>query len=108
MIRVIYITFLKSFTTRCVLNCPSLYCNNSIASNTPIMETNHNKGNKTFKITGNWKLQSKQLKEKFSQLTDFDLKFNEGKETELLDKMGNRLRKNREEVMEIIKEINLS
>lgn len=72
------------------------------------MDTNHNEGNKAFKITGDWKIQSGQLKEKFSQLTDYDLKFDEGKETELLDRMGTRLRKNREEVMDIIKKINLS
>jgi hypothetical protein len=35
-----------------------------------------------FKVTGNWSEQSKHLKEKFSQLTDADLKFVEGKEEE--------------------------
>lgn len=72
------------------------------------METNHNKGNDTFKITGNWNVQFLHLKEKFPTLTDYDLKFEEGKEVELLDRVGNRLRKNREEVIDIIKEINLS
>ena len=32
----------------------------------------------------------------------------EGKEKEMLERIGNRLRKNREEVLSIIKEINLS
>lgn len=72
------------------------------------MDTNHNQGNGAFKITGNWKMLSKELKEKFSLLTDSDLKFEEGKETELLGKIGYRLSKTREEVINIIKRTNLS
>jgi phage anti-repressor protein len=72
------------------------------------MDTNHNKGDKSFKIPENWNEQSKQLREKFSTLTDYDLKLEEGKEKEMLERIGNRLRKNREEVLSIIKEINLS
>lgn len=72
------------------------------------MDTNHNKGDKSFKIPENWDEQSKQLREKFSTLTDYDLKLEEGKEKEMLERIGNRLRKNREEVLNIIKEINLS
>ncbi|WP_346986223.1 hypothetical protein [Chryseobacterium sp. POE27] len=72
------------------------------------MDINHNKGDKSFKIPENWDEQSKQLKEKFSILTDHDLKLQEGKEKEMLERIGNRLRKNREEVLNIIKEINLS
>ncbi|WP_426276703.1 hypothetical protein ACN9MN_16345 [Chryseobacterium sp. S-02] len=72
------------------------------------MDTNHNKDDKSFKILGDWNVQSKQLKEKFSTLTDHDLKLEKGKEKETLERIGNRLRKNREEVLSIIKEINLS
>ena len=72
------------------------------------MEINRNIANNNFKIIGDWNNKSRLLKNKFSQLTDFDLKFDEGKEIDLLDRMGNRLRKNREEVMDIIKEVNLS
>ncbi|WP_160138556.1 hypothetical protein [Chryseobacterium sp. c4a] len=72
------------------------------------MDTSHNKDDKSFKIPENWNEQSKQLKEKFSTLTDYDLKLEEGKEKEMLERIGNRLRKNREEVLSIIKEINLS
>ncbi|WP_042723198.1 hypothetical protein [Flavobacterium sp. B17] len=72
------------------------------------MDINFNKGDKSFKIPGNWDEQSKQLKEKFSILTDHDLKLQEGKEKEMLERIGIRLRKNREEVINIIKEINLS
>lgn len=67
------------------------------------MDTSQNKNSETFKITGNWDAQSKQLKEKFSQLTDADLKFETGKENELLTRVENRLNKKREEVINIIK-----
>ncbi|MDR6919792.1 MULTISPECIES: hypothetical protein [Chryseobacterium] len=72
------------------------------------MDTNPNKSDKSFKIPKDWNVQSKQLREKFSTLTDYDLKLEEGKEKEMLERIGNRLRKNREEVLNIIKEINLS
>ena len=72
------------------------------------MDTNLNKSDKSFKIPKDWNVQSKQLREKFSTLTDYDLKLEEGKEKEMLERIGNRLRKNREEVLNIIKEINLS
>ncbi|MEO6883322.1 MAG: hypothetical protein ABI199_04770 [Bacteroidia bacterium] len=64
---------------------------------------NQDKSNDAFKINGNWSDQSNQLKKKFSQLTDTDLKFEPGKENELLTRMGNRLSKKREEVIDIIK-----
>ena len=43
-----------------------------------------NKDDKFFKTPGDWIEQSKQLKEKFSTLTDHDLKLEEGKEREML------------------------
>lgn len=58
-----------------------------------------------FKITGDWKEQAKQLKAKFAQLTDADLKFEAGKENELLKRLEQRLNKNREEVINIIKKV---
>ena len=57
-----------------------------------------------FKITGNWYLRSKLLKAQYSQLTNDDLKFENGKENELLTRIENRLNKKREEVIDIIKE----
>ncbi|MGH1517073.1 hypothetical protein [Chryseobacterium sp. JK1] len=72
------------------------------------MDTHHNKGDQFFKTPGDWIKHSKQLKEKFSILTDQDLKLEKGKEKEMLERIGNRLRKNREEVLNIIKEINVS
>ncbi|MDA9563470.1 hypothetical protein N9R81_02205 [Flavobacteriales bacterium] len=58
-----------------------------------------------FKITGNWNEQSKLLKGKFSQLTDPDLKFEAGKEKELLEKLEIRLNKETDEVIDIIKKV---
>jgi uncharacterized protein YjbJ (UPF0337 family) len=69
------------------------------------MDTNQNKGNTAFTITGNWDEQTKQLKEKYSQLTDADLKFETGKEDALLTRVENRLNKKRDEVINIIKKV---
>lgn len=67
------------------------------------MNTNENKSEDAFTITGNQEDQSKNLKEKFPQLTNADLSFKKGKENELLTKVPARLNKNREEVINIIK-----
>jgi hypothetical protein len=67
------------------------------------METKESKATETFKITGNWGAQSKQLKDKYGQLTDADLKFEAGKENDLLQRVQTRLNKKREEVINIIK-----
>ena len=69
------------------------------------MESNKNKTAEAFKITGDWKEQSKQLKTKYSLLTDDDLKFEAGKENELLKRVENRLSKSREQVVNIIKSV---
>ena len=62
-----------------------------------------NRSNVPFKINGDWKAQSKILKEKFPQLTDADLSFEDGKEEDLLKKVETRLNKKREEVVNIIR-----
>lgn len=67
------------------------------------MENSDKKTADSFKITGNWSTQSKELKSKFTQLTDADLKFETGKENDLLKRVETRLNKNREEVINIIK-----
>lgn len=66
--------------------------------------TNSQTDNKTesFKISGDWTKQSAQLKDKFSQLTDSDLKFEPGKENELLQRVETKLNKKRDEVINII------
>ena len=68
-----------------------------------IMKAEQPKNDGTFKITGNWDVQSKSLKKKFNQLTDADLKFEHGKENELLGRIENRLHKKRDEVIKIIR-----
>lgn len=67
------------------------------------MENSQNKVKAPFKITGNWAEQAKGLKGKFSKLTDADLKFETGKENDLLKRVETRLNKKRDEVIDIIK-----
>lgn len=61
------------------------------------------KNSEPFKVIGNWDLQSKQLKEKFPQLADADLKFEPGKEEDLLKRVETKLNKKREEVISILR-----
>lgn len=67
------------------------------------MENTNNPQDKkpAFKIT-NWNDSSKKLKEQFSQLTESDLKFETGKEEDLLKRLENRLNKKRPEVIDLI------
>ena len=67
------------------------------------MDTIQNNYSKTFKITGNWDIQAKQFKEKISQLTGADLKFQIVKKDELLFRVETRVNKKREDVIHIIK-----
>lgn len=67
------------------------------------MDNSTEKTNEAFKFTGNWESQSKELKSKYPQLTDADLKLETGKENETLKRVEARLNKNREEVINIIK-----
>jgi hypothetical protein len=67
------------------------------------MQKEKNATTESFKIVGNWDDQSKRLKEKFAQLTDADLKFETGKESDLLTRVETRLNKKREEVINIIR-----
>jgi uncharacterized protein YjbJ (UPF0337 family) len=69
------------------------------------MDTNQNKVAEAFKMSGNWETQSKQLKAKYSGLTDADLKFEVGKEDDLLGRIEHRLNKKRDEVIDIIKKV---
>jgi hypothetical protein len=67
------------------------------------MEANQPRNEGTFKISWNWETQSNQLKKKFSLLTDADLKFETGKESELLSRLELKLNKKHDEVISIIK-----
>ena len=71
------------------------------------MDTTQKKPTDTFKITGNWDAQSKKLKERYTQLTDADLKFEPGKENDLVTRLQTRLNLSREEVIEAIKAVHL-
>ena len=75
------------------------------------METNQTNGktdqneekDNQFKVTGDWNAQSKLIKANYASLTDNDLKFEPGKENELLTRMESRLGKKRPEVISIIR-----
>jgi uncharacterized protein YjbJ (UPF0337 family) len=67
------------------------------------MAKEQHKSNEPFKMSGNWHNQSQLLQDKFAQLTDADLLYEEGKEEELLDRIEARINKKREEVINILK-----
>ena len=67
------------------------------------MNTTQKKILQPFRVTGNWSVLSKNLQKKFSQLTDADLKFESGKEDDLLKRIETRLNKKREDVITILK-----
>lgn len=59
----------------------------------------------TFKIEGNWNEQARELQKEFSELSDSDLEFQEGKEEELLKRVEVKLNKSRQEVIELIAKV---
>ena len=65
--------------------------------------TETNKTAEAFTIKGDWTVQAAQLKEKYAQLTDADLKFEAGKEQELVGRIATKLGKKNEEVIDILK-----
>ena len=63
---------------------------------------------KSFKIFKDWDWQSKLLlKEKFGQLTLADVKFEIGKESELIHRLGRRLNMPHQEIRRILTNLNL-
>jgi len=58
----------------------------------------------TLQIKGNWNVLKGQLKQRFAQLTDNDLRYEEGKEEELLGRIQRRTGKTRDEVERVIHE----
>ena len=58
-----------------------------------------------LKIKGTWNETKGKLKQKYGQLTDDDLVFEEGKEDELLGRLQQRLGKTKEEVREYIEKL---
>ena len=60
-------------------------------------------GNKA--ILGNWDWQPKKLKERFGQLTLFDVTLIFGKEKDMITRIGRRLGKTNYEVVNILKKL---
>ena len=56
-----------------------------------------------FKLTGDWDAQSKDLKTKYTELTDADLKFEPNGEKDLIQRVQARLKKNHSDVVEILR-----
>ena len=52
------------------------------------METKTKKSAMDFKIKGNWETQAKELKKKYPQLGEADLKLEKGKEMELVSRLA--------------------
>ena len=59
-------------------------------------------------LRGNWNSIKGMLKEKYSQLTDDDLLYIEGKEEQLIGRLQKSLGKSRNEVQQILKKLNES
>jgi hypothetical protein len=49
-----------------------------------------------------WKIKKEKLLKKYENLTDKDLSFDEGKEKEMIEVLGNKLGKTRQELLAII------
>jgi len=71
--------------------------------NKPDNNNKHNGSDGTFKITGDWNVQSEILKEKYPQLTAADLKYDQGQEVSLLECIEKKLNKGRLEVINILR-----
>ncbi|MFD1096143.1 hypothetical protein [Salegentibacter chungangensis] len=62
-----------------------------------------NKTTEIFKFSGDWDKQSKALQEKYPKLTAEDVKFESGKEMDLIKRLETKLNKDRNEVVSILK-----
>lgn len=68
------------------------------------MDAHQNKTTtESFKVTGNWSMLAERLKSKFAQLTEADLKFETGKEDDLIARLAARLNKKKDEVIQLLK-----
>ena len=54
------------------------------------------------KGTGYWNIKKEKLKQKYENLSDKDLCFNEGKEKEMIEMLGKKLGKTKQELLNII------
>jgi uncharacterized protein YjbJ (UPF0337 family) len=53
-------------------------------------------------VVGYWDKKKEKLKEKFPIITDDDLRYREGKEKEMIEMLGNKLGKSKQELLNII------
>jgi uncharacterized protein YjbJ (UPF0337 family) len=53
-------------------------------------------------IIGYWSQKKEKLKQKFPNITDEDLNYREGKEKEMMEILGNKLGKTKQELLQII------
>jgi hypothetical protein len=53
-------------------------------------------------VIGYWDKKKEKLKVKFPVITDEDLRYNEGKEKEMIEMLGNKLGKSKLELLNII------
>lgn len=67
------------------------------------MDATKNTTPETITLAGDWNAQSKELKTRYTQLTDADLKFEPGKENDLISRVQARLNKKRGEVIELLR-----
>ncbi len=56
----------------------------------------------TYKIKANWKVLKGKIKQEYSELTDDDLKYVEGKEDELVGRIQKKIGKSKEEINKFI------
>ena len=54
------------------------------------------------KVIGYWNIKKEKLKQKYENLSDKDLCFTEGKETVMIEMLGNKLGKTKQEMLNII------
>lgn len=71
------------------------------------METKNNAGEQgarqLFTVRGNWEKQSDALKVKYPKLSPEDVKFEQGKESELIHRLETKLGKDQNEIVDILK-----
>lgn len=67
------------------------------------MDTSQNQYIENFEMEGDWITQSMVLKKLFPELTDEDLKFEEGKKKELVSRLERKLNKPRGEIITLLK-----
>jgi uncharacterized protein YjbJ (UPF0337 family) len=62
-------------------------------------------GNTTLKLGSNWEDVKAKIKEKNIEITDDDLKYEQGKEDELLDRLAKKMKRSQEETKAFIESI---